>query len=84
MVGGSTGQMFQALLLGPIFSLGGSRKMGNLLAHVSQPDLLYLKGLIEEGKLTPVIDRCYPLAQAPDAMRHLETGHATGKIVIIV
>ena len=82
MIGGSTGQMFQALLLGPLFSLAGGRKMGNLLAHVSQEDLIYLRDLIEAGKITPIIDRCYPLEQVPDAMRYLEEGHAGGKIVI--
>jgi len=82
MIGGSNGQMFQALLLGPLFSLAGGRKMGNLLAHVSQEDLIYLRDLIEAGKITPIIDRCYPLEQVPDAMRYLEEGHAGGKIVI--
>jgi len=82
MIGGSTGQMFQALLLGPLFSLAGGRKMGNLLAHVSQEDLIYLRDLIEAGRITPIIDRCYPLEQVPDAMRYLEEGHAEGKIVI--
>jgi NADPH:quinone reductase-like Zn-dependent oxidoreductase len=84
MVGGSTKQMFEALLLGPLYSLGGSRKLGNLLAHVSQDDLLFLKALIEEGKVTPVIDRCYPLDQVPAAMHYLEESHAQGKIVIEV
>ena len=82
MIGGSNGQMFQALLLGPLFSLAGGRKMGNLLAHVSQEDLIYLRDLIEAGRITPIIDRCYPLEQVPDAMRYLEEGHAEGKIVI--
>lgn len=84
MIGGSTGQMFQALLLGPLYSLVGGRKMGNLLARVSQADLLYLKELLEAGKITPVLDRCYPLEEVPDAMRYLEGGHAQGKIVITV
>lgn len=84
MIGGSTGQMFQALLLGPLYSLGGSRKMGNLMARISQADLLYLKELIEAGQITPVIDRCYPLEKTPDAMRYLEEGHAQGKIVITI
>lgn len=84
MVGGASSQLFQALLLGPLYSLTGGRKMSNLLAHVSQEDLLYLKELIEAGKVTPVIDRCYPLEKAPDAMCYLEEGHAQGKIVITV
>jgi NADPH:quinone reductase-like Zn-dependent oxidoreductase len=43
-----------------------------------------LKELIEAGKLTPVIDRTYPLGEAPEAIRHLEQGHARGKTVIRV
>ena len=47
-------------------------------------DLLVLKELIEAGKVTPVIDRTYPLSEVPEAIRHLEEGHARGKIVIRV
>ncbi|EWM12124.1 quinone oxidoreductase [Kutzneria sp. 744] len=47
-------------------------------------DLLVLKALIEDGKLTPVIDRTYPLAETPAALHHIEGGHARGKVVVIV
>jgi NADPH:quinone reductase-like Zn-dependent oxidoreductase len=47
-------------------------------------DLERLAQLIEAGQLTPIIDKTYPLHQAPDAMRHLQAGHARGKIVITV
>ena len=50
----------------------------------SQEDLQFLSELIETGKLTPVIDRTYPLSEAPEAIRHLEEGHAKGKTVITV
>jgi len=43
-----------------------------------------LKQLIEAGKVTPVIDRTYPLSEAAEAMRYLEEGHARGKVVITV
>ncbi len=43
-----------------------------------------MKELIEAGKVTPVIDRCYPLSEVPDAIRYLEEGHARGKIVITI
>jgi NADPH:quinone reductase-like Zn-dependent oxidoreductase len=43
-----------------------------------------LKDLIESGKVRPVIDRTYPLAEAPKAIRYLEKGHANGKVVITV
>jgi NADPH:quinone reductase-like Zn-dependent oxidoreductase len=46
--------------------------------------MLALKELIEAGKLTPVIDRTYPLSEAPKAIRYLEAGHARGKVVITV
>ena len=84
MVGGATAQMFQALLLGPIYSLGSQKKLGSMTAHASQEDLLYLKELIEADKVTPVIDCCYPLEQVPDAIRYMEEGHARGKVVIKV
>jgi NADPH:quinone reductase-like Zn-dependent oxidoreductase len=82
MVGGTTRQMFQALALGPLYSMGSDKKLGNVMAHESQADLLYLKELIEAGKIAPVIDRCYPLEKTPEAVRYLEEGHAQGKIVI--
>jgi len=47
-------------------------------------DLLFLKELIEDGKVTPVIDRTYPLRDTPEAFRYLNEGHAQGKIVITV
>ncbi len=47
-------------------------------------DLERLAQLITAGELTPIIDRAYPLDQVPDAMHHLEAGHARGKVVIAV
>jgi len=46
--------------------------------------LIVLKELIEAGKITPVIDRTYPLSEVPEAIRYLEKGHAQGKVVITV
>ncbi|HSK36960.1 MAG TPA: zinc-binding dehydrogenase, partial [Actinomycetota bacterium] len=53
-------------------------------ARQSRDDLQVLKDLIEAGRLTPVIDRTYPLRETPDALRHLDKGHARGKVVITV
>jgi NADPH:quinone reductase-like Zn-dependent oxidoreductase len=47
-------------------------------------DLLFLAKLAEEGKLTPVVDRTYPLAEAAEAVRYLEAGHARGKVVVTI
>ena len=47
-------------------------------------DLQTLADMIEAGTVTPVVDRCYPLTAAAEAMRHLEGGHAHGKVVITV
>ncbi len=84
MAGGSMSQMFQAILLGPLKSRTGGKTFHDFTAKPSQADLLVVKELIEAGKITPVIDQCYPLSQTQDAMRHLETGHAKGKIVILI
>lgn len=80
--GGSTAQMFEAMLLGPWMFMTGSRKLGNLAAKPNKKDLSFMKELIEVGKVIPVIDRCYPFSEIPEALRYLEEGHAQGKIVI--
>lgn len=84
MIGGSTAQIFQAVILGPWLSKKGGQKMGNLLAKPNQKDLMVLKELVEAGKVRPVIDRCYPLSEVPEAIRYLEAGRAKGKVVITV
>jgi NADPH:quinone reductase-like Zn-dependent oxidoreductase len=84
MAGGSTRQMFEAILLGPWLSRRGSQKLTNLLAQPNQPDLLVLADLIDAGQVTPVVDRCYPLHEVPEALRYLEKGSARGKVVITV
>ena len=50
----------------------------------TEDPLVDLKGLIEAGKITPVIDRTYPLSEVPEVIRYLEEGHAQGKVVITV
>ena len=84
MIGGSGAQMFQALFLGPLVSITGSKKMGGMMAVVNKKDLIFLKGLIEAGKVKPVIDRHYPLSDVAQAIRYLEEGHAQGKVVITI
>jgi NADPH:quinone reductase-like Zn-dependent oxidoreductase len=61
-----------------------SQTMVPLLAHQSRDDLAVLRELLEAGKVTPVIDRTYPLSEVPEAIGYLEEGHASGKVVITV
>jgi NADPH:quinone reductase-like Zn-dependent oxidoreductase len=81
--GGSMAQIFQAMLLGPLISLIGSKKMGSMgIAKINQKDLVLVKELLEAGKVVPVIDRRYTLIEVPEAIRYFEEGHAKGKVVI--
>jgi NADPH:quinone reductase-like Zn-dependent oxidoreductase len=84
MTGGSNAQMFQAMLLGPVISMTGRQKMGNSTHKPNQKDLVFMKELLEAGKVVPVIDRRYPLGETASAIRYLEEGHARGKVVITV
>lgn len=83
MVGGSTSRICGCLLLGPLISLAGRRKMGFLWwKPFRKADVALLTELIEAGKVRPVIDSRYPLAELPAALRYLESGQAQGKVVI--
>lgn len=84
MVGGSGAQLTEALVIGPWISMIGSKKMSSMLQRASQNDLIFLKELIEEGKIKPIIDRCYKLSEVPEAFRYFEKGHAQGKVIITV
>ena len=87
VIGGSAGRWINGLgrenrlrVLSPFVS----QRLQPFLTKWNQRDLHFLKELIEAGKVAPVIDRTYPLSEAPEAVRHLEGGHARGKIVITV
>lgn len=84
MAGGGGVQILQALLLGPLLSLISSRKMRFVSAKINQKDLVFLKDLLEAGKVVPVIDRHYALSDAAEALRYLGEGHAQGKVVLTV
>jgi NADPH:quinone reductase-like Zn-dependent oxidoreductase len=75
-------QIFQGLLLGPLLSMTGSKKMGNQAMKPNKKDLVFMKELLETGKVVPVIDRRYTLSEVAEALRYLGEGHAKGKIVI--
>ena len=62
----------------------GGQKVSSHLAQPNQSDLLTIKELSESGKVIPVIDRCYPLAETAEAIRYLETARARGKVIITV
>lgn len=73
-------RVLKAALLSPFVS----QRLLPFLSKRSKDDLIVLKELIEAGKVTPVIDRSYPLSEVPEAMRYLEARHARGKVVITV
>lgn len=77
---GPVDRIIKALVLSPFVS----QKMASFTVKPNQKDLQFLKQLIEAGTLTPVIDRTYSLSETPEAIRHLEEGHARGKVVIRV
>jgi len=84
-VGGSMAQFFQAMLLGPLASMTGSKKLGFLVVtKINKEDFVYLIELFEAGKVVPVIDRRYPLSEVAEALRYYGAGHARGKVVITV
>lgn len=88
IVGGETGgkwlggmdRQLRAVLLSPFVS----QKLTLRIPSENYGDLLVLTELIEAGKVTPVIDRTYPLSEVPQAIRYMEQGHARGKVVITI
>jgi NADPH:quinone reductase-like Zn-dependent oxidoreductase len=77
---GPVGRIIKAALLSPFVG----QTLVPLIAKPSREDLEFLRQLIEAGSVRPVIDRTYPLSEAPEAIRYLETGRARGKVVISV
>ncbi|TMK49355.1 MAG: NAD(P)-dependent alcohol dehydrogenase [Actinobacteria bacterium] len=77
---GGIDRQLRASMLSPLVS----QKLGTFVARQNREKLIVLKELIEAGKVTPVIGKTYPLSEVPEAMRHLEEGHARGKVVITV
>ncbi len=88
LVGASKAHVYQAilqaLLLGPVLSRAGRQKTSFFIANINQQDLVFVKELLEAGKVVPVIEQRYPLRETAQALRYLEAGHAQGKVVIMV
>ena len=88
ITGGETGgrwlggidRQLRALLLSRFVA----QRLTTFVARENHEDLLVLTELIQAGKIAPVIDRTYPLAEVPEAIRYVERGHARGKVVISV
>lgn len=79
----SLGGLFNIIAVGGLRSMMGSQSIGMMdTARPNHADLDFLKDLMETQQLNAVIDRCYPLAETPDAIRYLETGRARGKVII--
>jgi NADPH:quinone reductase-like Zn-dependent oxidoreductase len=75
---GGIDRQLRATMLSPFVS----QKLGTFVAKAKGEDLVVLTDLIEAGKVTPAIDKEYPLSEVPAAIRHLAEGHARGKVVI--
>jgi NADPH:quinone reductase-like Zn-dependent oxidoreductase len=88
IVGGETGGRwlggFDRALRAPLLSRFVGQQLATFMCSENAADLLVLADLIESGKVTPVIDKTYPLSQAADAIRYMQEGHARGKIVITI
>jgi NADPH:quinone reductase-like Zn-dependent oxidoreductase len=85
MVSGPKGKWIKPLdraIAAMVYSKFVHQQMGMMMARASKDDLALLAELMQQGKVTPVIDKTYKLSEAAEAMRHLETGRARGKIAI--
>jgi NADPH:quinone reductase-like Zn-dependent oxidoreductase len=84
LAGGSVSTMLQILFLGPWIRRTTGKKIRILAVRPNIVDVDFVKELIEAGKVTPVIDKTYPLSEVPEAIGYVGEGHAQGKVVISV
>ncbi len=83
-LGGSARRILQAMVVGPAIRLADGKRMGLMLwwKPFKAEDVSTLVGLMATGKVRPIIDRRYPLAEAVDALRWVDEGHARGKVIV--
>jgi NADPH:quinone reductase-like Zn-dependent oxidoreductase len=77
---GGTDRQIRALLLSPFVG----QKLGSFICTEKAQDLITIAGLVESGRVTPVVDRTYPLGETAAAVQYLQDGHARGKVVVTV
>jgi len=82
--GGQLKGLFETMALGSWVARKGKKKLTNLSHQPNQDDLVYMAGLMEAGKVKPVIDQCFPMEETAEAFRHYGAGHMQGKVVITV
>ena len=85
LLGGKSGRWVGAMpryLMAALISRFVDQTLLKFHANIAKADILVLKGLVEAGKVTPVVDRVYPLGETREAFRYLETGHTRAKVVI--
>jgi NADPH:quinone reductase-like Zn-dependent oxidoreductase len=73
-----------SLILGPLISKSDGKKAISLVHKPRLEDLVFMGELLETGAVTPVIDRRYPLAELPEAVRYVESKRHRGKVVIVM
>ena len=81
-VGGSSGPLLQVFLLGWLISTFSNDKHVRIVMLKPNKDLEYMNELFEAGKVLPVIDRTYPLAEVPEAFRHFGAAKHRGKVIV--
>ena len=82
MAGGSTGAILNVGLIGTLIGLFNDQKITILPVQPNIKDLQHIAELVAAGKITPIIEKCYPLSQTPEALRQLGENRAQGKLII--
>jgi NADPH:quinone reductase-like Zn-dependent oxidoreductase len=84
LMGGAASRLLQIMLMQLLTSMTGNKKMAMVMVKSNREDMAIVRELLETGKVVPVIDKCYPLSEVPEAIRHFEEGHTKGRVVITV